>query len=38
MRAIEKPAEQYCNACFTGDYPLPVPESQLKLSFERSLG
>ncbi|MCU1345389.1 MAG: purF [Acidimicrobiia bacterium] len=38
MRAIEKPIDQYCNACFTGDYPIPVPESQMKLSFERSLG
>jgi amidophosphoribosyltransferase len=38
MRAIDKPAAEYCNACFTGDYPIPVPESQLKLSFERSLG
>jgi amidophosphoribosyltransferase len=24
----------YCNACFTGDYPLPVGEAQVKLSFE----
>ena len=38
MRAIEGRADAtgdgYCNACFTGDYPIPVAEAQAKLSFE----
>lgn len=38
MRAIERPAERYCNACFTGNYPIPVPAVQPKLSFEGALG
>ena len=38
MRAIE-PSQGgseagYCNACFTGHYPMPVDEAQPKLSFE----
>jgi amidophosphoribosyltransferase len=33
MRAIGAD-EGYCNACFTGAYPLPVAEAQVKLSFE----
>jgi len=27
----------YCNACFTGDYPIPVNEAQAKLSFEGAI-
>jgi amidophosphoribosyltransferase len=37
MRAVgnDDGAEQgYCNACFTGRYPLQVDEAQAKLSFE----
>ena len=28
------PDDGYCNACFTGDYPLAVGDAQAKLSFE----
>jgi len=34
QRALGRPAEAYCRACFTGDYPIPVPDSSLKLRFE----
>jgi amidophosphoribosyltransferase len=34
QRALGRPAEDYCRACFTGDYPIPVPDSSLKLRFE----
>ena len=38
MRAItDDPrgdAEGYCNACFTGRYPMEVGEAQAKLAFE----
>lgn len=37
MRAIgddDAPASGYCNACFTGDYPIAVAEAQAKLAFE----
>ena len=27
----------YCNACFTGKYPIPVGEAQAKLSFEGAI-
>jgi amidophosphoribosyltransferase len=33
MRAVGA-ADGYCNACFTGQYPLPVGDGQTKLSFE----
>ena len=36
MRAVGS-AEGYCNACFTGQYPIPVGEAQAKLSFEGAL-
>jgi amidophosphoribosyltransferase len=42
MRAI-RPAPAsgrdsgYCNACFTGDYPLPVDMEQVKTGFERAM-
>jgi amidophosphoribosyltransferase len=28
------PADGYCNACFTGDYPIAIGDAQTKLSFE----
>jgi amidophosphoribosyltransferase len=37
MRAVGNPGGDghgFCNACFTGDYPLEVDEAQAKLSFE----
>jgi amidophosphoribosyltransferase len=34
QRALGRPAEAYCRACFTGEYPIPVPDSSLKLRFE----
>jgi amidophosphoribosyltransferase len=36
MRAVGS-SEGYCNACFTGEYPIPVHEAQAKLSFEGAL-
>jgi amidophosphoribosyltransferase len=36
QRAIGHPADQYCRACFTGEYPIPVPDSSLKLRFEHA--
>jgi len=36
MRAVGAD-DGYCNACFTGDYPLPVTEAQAKLSFEGAI-
>jgi amidophosphoribosyltransferase len=31
------PADQFCRACFTGDYPIPVPEelAMCKMRFEK---
>jgi amidophosphoribosyltransferase len=34
QRAVGKPAEGYCRACFTGEYPIAVPDSSVKLRFE----
>ena len=38
MRAIEPESDGtgrgYCNACFTGSYPMAVSEAPAKLSFE----
>jgi amidophosphoribosyltransferase len=34
QRALGRPASGYCRACFTGDYPIPVPGEALKLRFE----
>ena len=36
MRAVNdtESGEGYCNACFTGDYPLAVGDAQAKLAFE----
>ena len=36
MRAVGA-TEGYCNACFTGRYPIAVEEAQAKLSFEGAL-
>ena len=38
MRAVgSADGAGYCNACFTGEYPIPVGDAQAKLSFERVL-
>ena len=29
--------DRYCNACFTGEYPIAVHEAQAKLSFEGAI-
>jgi amidophosphoribosyltransferase len=34
QRAVGRPAEGYCRACFTGEYPIAVPDSSVKLRFE----
>lgn len=35
MRAVgSADGAGYCNACFTGEYPIPVGDAQAKLSFE----
>ena len=34
MRAVSDNTPGYCNACFTGQYPIAVTEAQPKLSFE----
>ncbi|HSH10836.1 MAG TPA: amidophosphoribosyltransferase [Ilumatobacter sp.] len=36
MRAVGA-VDGYCNACFTGKYPIPVSEAQAKLSFEGAI-
>lgn len=35
LEAIALPSEHFCQACFTGDYPLPVPPEVDKLVLER---
>ncbi len=32
--ALGRPESRFCRACFTGEYPTPVPGEALKLSFE----
>lgn len=34
QRSLGRPAEEYCHACFTGEYPIAVPDSAVKLRFE----
>jgi amidophosphoribosyltransferase len=34
MRAVEMPADSFCLACFTGNYPVPVQLEFDKLSLE----
>ncbi len=36
--ALRRPASKYCRACFTGEYPTPVPNQALKLRFEEPAG
>ena len=36
QHAIGRPSSQVCRACFTGDYPIPVPGEALKLRFEEA--
>jgi amidophosphoribosyltransferase len=38
QRAMGKPAEGYCRACFTGEYPIPVPDASGKERFEAAAG
>ena len=38
QRAMGRPAEGYCRACFTGQYPIPVPDASGKLRFEAAAG
>jgi len=33
-RALGRPPSRQCRACFTGEYPIPVPGEALKLRFE----
>ncbi|MCB0880947.1 MAG: amidophosphoribosyltransferase [Thermoleophilia bacterium] len=35
QRALETPLEGFCHACFSGDYPIPVPSGTRKLRLER---
>jgi amidophosphoribosyltransferase len=30
VAATDSPRESFCTACFTGDYPVPVPEYDTK--------
>ena len=34
MDAVGRPHSTFCNACFTGNYPVAVPEDQTKEAFE----
>ena len=34
QRALRRPAGRFCRACFTGEYPIPIPDSSLKMRFE----
>ena len=36
QHAIGRPSSQVCRACFTGEYPIPVPGEALKLRFEEA--
>ncbi len=36
MRAVSKPG--YCNACFTGNYPVNIERGQTKTGFEMAIG
>jgi len=38
QRAMGRPASVYCRACFTGEYPIPVPDAAGKERFEASAG
>ena len=34
VAATGSPREAFCTACFTGDYPVPVPDHDTKLALE----
>ena len=34
VKAVGKPGDHFCLACFNGEYPIPVPPSLTKLAFE----
>ena len=34
QRALGRPASSFCRACFTGEYPIAIPDSSLKMRFE----
>ena len=36
MRAVGS-ADGYCNACFTGDYPIAIDEAQAKLALNKAI-
>ncbi|MBI3990658.1 MAG: hypothetical protein HY350_00765 [Candidatus Omnitrophica bacterium] len=36
LSAVSFPAENYCVACFTGEYPLPFGEEADKYSIEKT--
>jgi amidophosphoribosyltransferase len=38
QRAMGRPADGYCRACFTGEYPIPVPDASGKERFEAAAG
>lgn len=38
MRSIGLPADSFCTACFTGDYPIPVQLEMDKLALENAFG
>jgi amidophosphoribosyltransferase len=38
QRAMGRPADSYCRACFTGEYPIPVPDASGKERFEAPAG
>jgi len=38
QRAMGRPAGGYCRACFTGEYPIPVPDASGKERFEAAAG
>ncbi|MDX6556150.1 MAG: amidophosphoribosyltransferase, partial [Miltoncostaeaceae bacterium] len=33
-RAVGRPSSTYCRACFTGEYPIALPDRTTKLRFE----
>jgi amidophosphoribosyltransferase len=35
MKAIARPQEHFCRACFTGNYPMPISEAMDKMVLER---
>ncbi|MDR2753444.1 MAG: amidophosphoribosyltransferase [Oscillospiraceae bacterium] len=37
LRKLVRPKQGYCNACFSGEYPVRIPNGPLKSKFERPL-